>query len=258
MNTTRRQILKTGAAALGGVTVLPYFAQAGGHLPNEIKTAGGVVVVYPASHASVVLETPAGVIYADPVGDPSSYEGLPPADLVLVTHEHGDHFNAETLAAVAGAAPIIANPAVHAKLTGDLAAQTSAIGNGDSSSHGDATIDAIPAYNVTADRLNFHPQGRDNGYIINIGEGRIYVSGDTEDIPEMRSLSGIDLAFVSMNLPFTMDINQAASAIAEFRPTFVYPYHYRGRDGGTQDPTQLAALVGDATTVKLHNWYGDF
>lgn len=255
---TRRAFLTTGAAAMGGITVLPYVVRAGGHLPNEVKTAGGLVVVNPVNHASVVLETPAGVIYADPVGEPSLYEGLPPADLVLVTHEHGDHFNAETLQAVTGTAPIIANPAVHAMMTGDLAARTTAIGNGESASQGDATIDAIPAYNITEGRLDFHPQGRDNGYIINIGEGRIYVSGDTEDIPEMRALSGIDLAFVSMNLPFTMDINQAASAIAEFRPTFVYPYHYRGNEGGTQDPTQLAALVGDATTVKLHNWYGDF
>ena len=257
MTTTRRQFLRT-VAATGGVTVLPFVLHAGGHLPNEIKTAGGLVVVHPVAHASVVLETPAGVIYADPVGDPASYSGLPPADLVLVTHEHGDHFNAETLAAVAGSAPIITNPAVHGQLTGDLAEQSTAIANGGSANHGTATIDAIPAYNITEDRLNFHPEGRDNGYVINIGEGRVYVSGDTEDIPEMRTLTGIDLAFVSMNLPFTMDINQAASALAAFRPTFVYPYHYRGREDGTQDPTQLAALVGDATTVKLHNWYGEF
>ena len=258
MTGTRRQFLKTAVAAAGAVTVLPFVARAGGHLPNEIKTAGGLVVVHPVAHASVVLETPAGVIYADPVGDPSSYEGLPPADLVLVTHEHGDHFNTDTLKAVVGAAPIITNPAVHGQLSGDLAAQATAIANGGSASHGRASIEAIPAYNTTDGRLNFHPQGRDNGYVINIGDGRVYVSGDTEDIPEMRALTGIDLAFVSMNLPFTMDINQAASALAKFRPTYVYPYHYRGRDGGTQDPTQLAELVSDATTVKLHNWYGEF
>lgn len=254
---TRRQFLRT-AAATGGITVLPFISRAGGHLPNEIKTAGGLVVVHPVAHASFVLETPAGVIYADPVGDPAAYSELPPADLVLVTHEHGDHFNAGTLAAVAGSAPILTNPAVHGQLTGDLAGQSTAVSNGASASHGTASIEAIPAYNITADRLKFHPEGRDNGYIINIGEGRVYISGDTEDIPEMRALSGIDLAFVSMNLPFTMDINQAASALADFRPAFVYPYHYRGRDDGTQDPTQLAALVGDATNVRLHNWYGEF
>ena len=258
MSVSRRRFLGTGASAIGGVTILPFIARAGGHLPNEIKTAGGLVVVHPVAHASVVLETPAGVIYVDPVGEPSSYEGLPPAELVLVTHEHGDHLNADTLAAVTGAAPIITNPAVLGKLSGDLAARARAIANGESTDHGNAMIEAIPAYNITEGRLNFHPQGRDNGYVINIGDGRVYVSGDTEDTPEMRALTGIDLAFVSMNLPFTMDIIQAASALAEFKPAYVYPYHYRGREGGTQDLSQLAALGGDATTVKLHNWYGEF
>ena len=85
---------------------------------------------------------------------------------------------------------------------------------------------------------------------------RIYLSGDTEDIPEMRALQDIDLAFVCMNLPFTMDIDAAASAVAEFKPKHVYPYHYRGKDGGTQDPVAFAKLIGDAVNVKLGNWYG--
>ncbi len=85
---------------------------------------------------------------------------------------------------------------------------------------------------------------------------RVYISGDTEDIPDMRALKDIDLAFVCMNLPFTMDVAAAASAVAEFKPKFVYPYHYRGRDGGTQDPAEFAKLVGEATNVKLSKWYG--
>ena len=257
MNTTRRQFLKS-SAMVGVVSVLPFTARAAGHAPNEIMTKGGLVIVHPVSHASVVLETPAGVIYADPVGDPVLYSGLPPADLVLVTHHHGDHLNIDTLTAVSGSAPIITNPEVRAKLNGDLAARAVTLANGDTVGHNTATIAAIPAYNYSEGRTDFHPLGRDNGYVITLGEGRVYVSGDTEDTPEMRALQGIDLAFVSMNMPFTMDINQAASALAEFRPKYVYPYHYRGREGGTQDPKVLAALVGDATTVKLHNWYGTF
>lgn len=104
------------------------------------------------------------------------------------------------------------------------------------------TIDAVPAYNITEESKNFHPQGRDNRYVLTIGDFRVYISGDTEDTPEMHTLRGIDLAFACMNLPFTMDVKAAASAVAEFKPSYVYPYHYRGRDqrhagpGGVRGP----------------------
>lgn len=129
--------------------------------------------------------------------------------------------------------------------------------NGDSTTAGDVAIDAIPAHNTTPERLNFHPQGRDNGYVVTVDGLRVYVSGDTEDIPEMRALENIDVAFVCMNLPFTMDMQAAASAVNEFAPTYVYPYHYRGRDNGTQDPREFAELVAGDTEVKIGNWYGD-
>jgi L-ascorbate metabolism protein UlaG (beta-lactamase superfamily) len=103
--------------------------------------------------------------------------------------------------------------------------------------------------------MNFHPVGRDNGYVVSVDGLRIYISGDTEDIPEMRALENIDVAFVCMNLPFTMDIDAAASAVAEFAPTYVYPYHYRGRDGGTQDPEAFADLLEGAVNVKFGDWY---
>ena len=148
---------------------------------------------------------------------------------------------------------LIANPAVAGMLPEGMEAEV--LANGDSSEWSGVGIDAIPAYNTTEDRLNFHPQGRDNGYVLNIGGFMVYISGDTEDIPEMRALENIDLAFVCMNLPFTMDAKAAASAVAEFAPTYVYPYHYQGRDGGTQDPAEFAALVGDAVEVKMGDWY---
>ena len=134
-------------------------------------------------------------------------------------------------------------------------AKATAIGNGESAEFNGVAIDAIPAYNTTEGRTNFHPQGRDNGYVLSFDGFRVYISGDTEDIPEMRALENIDLAFLCMNLPFTMDVEQAASAVAEFKPKFVYPYHYRGRDGGTQDPSEFAALVGEAVAVKMGDWY---
>jgi len=147
----------------------------------------------------------------------------------LVTHEHGDHINGVGALARKYAIPVWATGAgAQAKMTPELQAKAQVLGNGDTTAFGDMTIDAIPAYNITEERKNFHPQGRDNGYVLTIGEFRVYISGDTEDTAEMRALTDIDLAFVCMNLPFTMTVEQAASAVNEFKPGVVIPYHYRG------------------------------
>ena len=116
-------------------------------------------------------------------------------------------------------------------------------------------IEAIAAYNLTEDRQKFHPQGRDNGYFLNLDGFRIYISDDTEGIPEMRALENIDLAFVCMNLPFTMDAEAAADAVSDFKPTYCYPYHFCGRDDGTLDPADFAVAVNEAVQVKLGGWY---
>ena len=256
MTHTRRQFIALTAAAAGTVTFLPYAARAAAHASDVFSTPAGDITVHPVSHASFVMETPAGVIYSDPVGAAEDYADFPAPDLILVTHEHGDHYNAETLAALAGdGVQIITNPAVFEMLPEDLKAKASQMANGDSAEALGVAIDAIPAYNLTEERKNFHPQGRDNGYVLSFEGFRVYISGDTEDVPEMRALENIDLAFVCMNLPFTMDAEAAASAVAEFAPTYVYPYHYRGRDGGTQDPAEFAKKVGDAVEVKMGNWY---
>ena len=252
----RRHFL-TGAAAATGITLLPYRLSAGGHGGDAFASANGEITITPVSHASFVMQTPVGTLYVDPVGDPSSYSGMPAPDMILITHQHGDHYNAETLAAVMGENTVMyTNPAVYDMLPDDMKARATSMANGDSLSVGDVMIDAIPAYNMTPERANFHPQGRDNGYVITVDGLRVYVSGDTEDIPEMRALENIDIAFVCMNLPFTMDAASAASAVSEFAPTYVYPYHYRGRDNGTQDPAEFAALLTSATEVKYGGWYG--
>lgn len=256
MRQTRRTFLATSSAIAGGVAFLPFAARAAGHASDVFDTPGGQITVHPIRHASFVMETPVGVVYCDPVGDPAQYADLPAPDLIMVTHHHGDHFNAGTLAAIMGeGTKLITNPTVYDALEGDLKAKAESIGNGDETAFNGVSIDAIPAYNTTAGKEKFHPRGRDNGYIFGFDGFRIYVSGDTEDTAEMRALEGIDLAFVCMNLPFTMDVNAAASAVAEFKPTYVYPYHYHGRDGGTQDPADFAKLVDDAVKVKLANWY---
>ena len=253
--TTRRTFLASAAAAAGAITVLPYAARAEAHASDSFETDMGPLTVHPVSHASFVMETPAGVFYVDPVGDAAQYDDYPAADLILITHEHGDHYNAETLEALMGEdTHLITNPAVAEMLPEGLEADE-VLANGDSTTWNDIGLDAIPAYNTTEGRTNFHPEGRDNGYVLTMGDFRVYISGDTEDIPEMRALEDIDLAFLCMNLPFTMTAEQAADAVAEFQPAYVYPYHYRGRDGGTQDPEHFAELVGEATQVKMGDWY---
>ena len=263
---SRRQFIKdsAGTAALvTTITVLPFAARAdnhGGMGGDKFMTDNGEISIHPVSHASFVMETPGLVIYADPVGEASAYADFPAADLILVTHEHGDHYNAETLAALVGDnTQIVTNPAVFGMLPDDLKAKASAIANGESTTVGDITIDAIPAYNITEERLNFHPEGRDNGYVLGIDGKRVYIAGDTEDIPEMRALENIDIEFVPMNLPFTMDVEQAASAVLEFQPVNVYPYHYRGREG-MSDIDKFASLVeagGTSVEIKMGDWYGD-
>ncbi|RVT87011.1 MBL fold metallo-hydrolase [Rhodobacteraceae bacterium CCMM004] len=256
---TRRRFLSSTAATAGAVTVLPYAALAEAHMGHVFETAAGPITVHPVSHASFVMETPAGVIYVDPVGGADAYADLPGADLILITHEHGDHYDAETLEALHGPETrFVTNPAVGGMLPEAIAAKNQVIANGEATRDLGVEILAIPAYNITEGRLNFHPQGRDNGYVLNFEDFVVYVSGDTEGVPEMRALEGIDLAFVCMNLPFTMAAEQAADAVAEFAPAYVFPYHYRGRDDGTQDPEEFARLLAEAgaiTEVRMGAWY---
>ena len=257
MTKTRREFLVT-AAATGAITLLPYGARADSHGSDVFKAAGGEIKVHPVSHASFVMETPIGTIYSDPVGDAADYADFPEPELILVTHRHGDHYNAETLSALmADGTELVTCLDVLDMMPENVKAISRAIGNGDGTEWRSLQIDAIPAHNLTEDRMKFHPVGRDNGYVLSFDGFRVYISGDTEDVPEMRALSDIDLAFVCMNLPFTMTAEAAASAVAEFKPKYVYPYHYRGRDGGTQDPAEFAKLVADAATVQLVDWYPD-
>lgn len=250
---TRRDFLKYSAATVGAITVMPYSASADGHTADKF----GNVTIKPVAHASFVMEAPEGIIYVDPVGDAAAFADFAKPDLVLITHHHGDHFKQETLDAIVGEnTQMIVNPEVYNKLPASMKDKARQLANGESIKAADIVVEAIPAYNTTEGREKFHPKGRDNGYIINLDDQRIYISGDTEDIPEMRMLTDIDIAFVCMNLPFTMDAKAAASAVAEFKPKHVYPYHYRGRDNGTQDPQEFADLVGAASDVKMGKWYG--
>jgi len=253
MDFSRRDTLQlglAGAATFGLTTIMPFTARAQGR-GDTYKAGSGEITVHPVSHASFVMTVPGLTIYNDPVGGKAAYDGQPAAQLILVTHEHQDHFDVPTLEALAGPdTKLVVNPAVMEMLPDALKAKATSIGNGANTAIGDIKIDAVPAYNTTEDRLKFHPKGRDNGYVLTVDGKKIYIAGDTEDIPEMRALTDIFIAFVPMNLPYTMDETQAASAVAEFKPEYVYPYHYKG-----SDPKVFETKVAGAAKVVMGAWY---
>lgn len=253
MRTTRRQSILIGGSALAMAFAGPGRAQSA-LAGDSYETEAGELVIHPVEHASFVMQTPGLVIYVDPVGGAGLYDGLPPAGLVLITHEHPDHFDVPTLTAVVGAETrLLTNPAVYEKLPPELQAKATAIANGESTTADDVAIEAVPAYNITPDRLQYHPKGRDNGYVLTVGGMRIYIAGDTEDTPEMRALTDIDIAFVPMNLPYTMTVEQAADGVAAFAPSEVYPYH--SRDSDIAAFARLVEEKAPETEVLVRDWY---
>ncbi|NVJ84872.1 MAG: MBL fold metallo-hydrolase [Algoriphagus sp.] len=223
-----------------------------------IQTDNQDVKITPILHGSLVLDYKDMTIYVDPYGGAERFQSQNPADLVLITDIHGDHHNQETLDGLdLSQAVIVAPQAVAEKLPAEKYRSIIVLGNGDIETILGSRIEAIPMYNLPETDDSRHPKGRGNGYIVELGGKSFYFSGDTEDIPEMRALENIDVAFVCMNLPYTMDVDQAASAVSEFKPTIVYPYHYRGTNG-LSDVEKFKTLVqGQAPNVdvRLRNWY---
>ncbi|MCA1336465.1 MBL fold metallo-hydrolase [Pseudooceanicola marinus] len=255
---TRRHLMTTALAATAGATLIRPFAAMAQDLTGDVyDTDGGQISIHPVAHASFVLVTPAGVLYVDPVGGADAYDALPDPDAVLITHEHGDHYDPDTLSALAeragGSLPMITNPAVAEMLAPELAEGNAPLANGESGEILGYTVDAVPAYNTTEDRLQYHPEGRDNGYVLSVDGLRIYIAGDTEDTPEFRAQEEIDIAFVPFNLPYTMTEDQAASGVAEMGPKVVYPYHFRGSD--PEMFTSLLSEAGSETDVVMGGWY---
>jgi L-ascorbate metabolism protein UlaG (beta-lactamase superfamily) len=224
--------------------------------PQEIeieKTASGNLKIVPITHASVMLEWRGKEIYIDPWSQ-GDYSGLAKSDLILITDIHPDHLDPKAIAAVRDADTIIIAPEAAAKTI----PEAQILRNGERKSlimGGTLTIEAVPMYNLTRGPSPgelYHPKGRGNGYVLDIGGKRLYFSGDTECVPEIKSLERIDIAFICMNLPYTMTPQEAADCVKAFRPTIVYPYHYKG-----QDPNAFAdALKGEKEIeVRIRNWY---
>jgi L-ascorbate metabolism protein UlaG (beta-lactamase superfamily) len=230
-------------------------AAAGSITGDHLATANGEVVIHPVNHASLVLGWNGRAIYVDPVGGAGLYQGLPGADLVLLTHQHGDHLHVGTLDSVRGPQVVIVAPqTAYNGLSAGLKGLTKVLANGAQTNLLDLTVEAVPAYNLTA---SHHAKGAGNGYVLTLGGKRIYISGDTEDTREMRALRDVDVAFVAMNTPYTMTVAKAVSAVREFRPKVVYPYHFRNQDGSYADLDAFQSGVGTdlGIEVRRRNWY---
>lgn len=213
----------------------------------------------PIEHATAVISWDDAVFYIDPVGGAEAFEGKKAPDFILITDIHGDHMNAETLQAMELEETRIFVPqAVKDELPAEMGEKITVIENGESEDFMDFTIEAVPMYNLPEDDPESrHPKGRGNGYIIEKEGTRLYISGDTEDIPEMRDLEDIDMALVSMNLPYTMSVEQAADAVLDFAPKQVYPYHFRGQDGfaDVEKFKEMVEEENEDIEVVLLEWY---
>lgn len=210
------------------------------------------IVFTPLSHATFVIQTSEKTIFVDPVGDREAFASFSSPDIILITHTHGDHLNKELINILKSKETVVVVP----KSVYDELGYGEILENGDKETYSDIKIEAIPMYNLTEGRLNFHKKGQGNGYVVTVQDNRVYIAGDTEDIVEMRELKDIDYAFICMNLPYTMTIEQAASAVLDMKPKVVYPYHYRGGDGFS-DIEKFKELVSENENIDVRflEWY---
>ena len=231
--------------ALFGSLALAAFAASPALEKDTLPTAGGDLEITFVGHGSLIFAFGGRVIHVDPFGRVADYSTLPKADLVLLTHAHGDHLDAAALAAIRRPeARLLVAPACEGKVDG-----ATVLRNGESTTLLGVTVEAVPAYNVVQKRPDgtpFHPKGEGNGYVVTFGKTRVYVAGDTEDVPEMRALESIDVAFLPMNLPYTMTPEMVASAVRAFRPRVLYPYHF-----GETDTARLVSLLADTKGTEV-------
>lgn len=216
---------------------------------DTIQTSKGLVRVTPIMHASLMLEFGGKVIHVDPWSQ-GNFEGLPKADVILITDVHPDHLDRAQIDKLRKPTTVIIAPkAVATDLT-----EAQVISNGEKKTIAGLDLEGVPMYNLKrgpAPGQLFHDKGRGNGYILTLGGKRIYLAGDTECTTEMKALKNIDVAFIPMNLPYTMTPAEAADCAKAFAPKVAYPYHYRD-----SDPQEFAnALKGTKTEVRLRKWY---
>jgi len=234
-----------GGLLLAGVVL---FAQASQPV-EEFKTSSGAVKITIIRHASMLIEAGGKAIHVDPWSQ-GNFDGLPKADLILITDIHQDHLDQKAIDQVKKDGTEFIAPAAVAKTV----TQAKVLANGESTTWDQWKIEAVPMYNLKrgpSAGTFYHDKGRGNGYVLTYGGTRFYIAGDTEGIPEMRALKNIDVAFVPMNLPYTMTPEEAADAVRAFHPKIVYPFHFRGSD----PEVFKKALDGTGIDVRLRNWY---
>lgn len=233
-------------------------APAAGRATDTFATAKGEVKLTPIFHASLLLSVAGQAIYVDPFSK-GDFTGLPKADFILITDIHFDHLDPKAIDAIAKPTTrFIAPPAVAAELKGR--ANVTVMENGQKQDFGLFAAEAIPMYNITrgpAPGKLFHDKGRGNGYVLTFGDKRFYLSGDTECTPEMKALPSIDVAFVSMNLPYTMPPKEAAECVNAFKPRVLFPYHHGVPGGAMSNLDELTAALDPraGVEVRIRKWY---
>ncbi len=210
-----------------------------------IKTALGDIKITFIGHGTLMFDFGGKVIHLDPVGQYADYSKLPKADIILITHEHSDHLDITAIETIRKDTTIlIMTEACSAKIGGGIVLK-----NGDRKSVDGLEIDAVPAYNIVhmrSEGVPFHKKGSGNGYIIKYSDKKVYIAGDTENIPEMKNLEKIDIAFLPMNLPYTMTPEMVVDAAKAFKPKILYPYHY-----GDTDTSRIASLLKDMPDIEV-------
>jgi L-ascorbate metabolism protein UlaG (beta-lactamase superfamily) len=213
-----------------------------------VKTSAGDLTMTFIGHGTLMFEFNNMVIHIDPVTAEADYTRLPDADLILVTHEHGDHLDKTAINNILKEdCPVVMTQACLDNLEDFKPAVV--MKNGDTKTIKGIKIEAIPAYNIEHKRPGgepYHPKGRGNGYVLTFGDTRILVAGDTENTPEIKALKEISIAFLPMNLPYTMSSEMVADAAKAFRPGILYPYHY-----GNTDTGKIVELLKDEDDIEV-------
>jgi L-ascorbate metabolism protein UlaG (beta-lactamase superfamily) len=242
--------MKTAIALLFSAALLSGSALAADQTQN-FSTQASMVRITPIYHAAARIVAGRDTIYIDPA-KPAKIDGMTPGDLILITDIHGDHMDAADVTALSKTGTLVIAPAAVAKTI----TQAKVLANGETTRWRDWKITAVPMYNINHNQPNgqpYHDKGRGNGYVLNYGGKNFYFAGDTEGTPEMRALKNIDVAFIPMNLPYTMTPAEAADAVKAFHPKVAIPYHYKGQDIAIFKK----ALEGSGIEVRLLDWYPD-
>ena len=227
------------------IAVLAAMASGQGLQRDVIATSAGELQITFVGHGTLMLGFGGKIIHVDPVGRLANYSKMPKADLVLITHAHWDHLDPAALAAIhTPATQVVVSPVCQGKVEGAIV-----LHNGEQKQVAGVSILAVPAYNIVhklPDGTPYHPKGEGNGYVLTFGDTRVYIAGDTENVPEMKALKNIAVAFLPMNLPYTMTPEMVADAARAFRPRILYPYHY-----GDTDPNILVGLLQGEKGIEV-------